>query len=83
MFIGRIVSQKEILESLVYIHTDGFRCKVKPEDIDYTIGKKIGELKFKRLDGLFYIRKLNEMYYYNDKKEWEIYQKEREYIKEA
>lgn len=82
LYLGQILSQKEILQSLCYVHTDGFRCKVKPDDIDFIIGKKIGELKYKQLDGKFYFKNLNEMYYFNeDINKWELYDKNKEYIK--
>ena len=84
LFLGRIISQKEILNSLVYVHTDGWRCHVKPEDIDYIISRKMGHLKYIKLDGKFSINKLNSMSFYNENtKDWQSYDKDKfiEYLK--
>ncbi len=78
LFLGRIISQKEIRDSLVYVHTDGFRCCVKPEDIDYCFSKKIGHLKYIKLSGKFSINKLNSMSFYNENiKDWQSYDKDK------
>jgi len=83
-YLGRIVSQDEIKESLVYIHTDGFRCALEPKDIDYRIDNKMGGLKFAKLTGKFTLRKLNSILFFNEiTKELELYNKDefKDYIK--
>ena len=78
LYLGKIlISNENIQKSLVYVHTDGFRCKVPPEEMDM-IGAKIGQLKYVKLDGKFKITNLNCMEYYNEiEKKWEFYKKDK------
>lgn len=78
MHIGKMLTMNEdIKKSLVYVHTDGFRCKVPPEEMKF-MGDDIGLLKCVKLDGKFRINHLNSMYYYDEiEKEWVSYKKEK------
>ena len=76
LYLGKILaSNEDIKNSLVYVHTDGFRCKVPPEEMSL-IGDKIGQLKYVKLDGKFKITNLNCMEYYDEiNNKWELYEK--------
>ena len=76
LYLGKILaSNEDIKKSLVYVHTDGFRCKVPPDEMSL-IGDKIGQLKYVKLDGKFKITNLNCMEYYDEiNNKWELYEK--------
>ena len=77
LHIARLLKMSDIKNSLVYVHTDGWRCKTDPIDLIDYMGKGLGELKCIKLCGKFKIVHLNCMKYYDEiKKEWVNYKKD-------
>ena len=77
LHIARLLNMGDIKNSLVYVHTDGWRCKTDPIDLIDYMGKDLGELKCIKLCGKFKIVHLNCMKYYDEiKKEWINYKKD-------